>query len=315
MKTLIIGAGPLGSLYTYRLNKAGHDVTLLARNSHYEYLKDIGLNLVNEFTNKRIFEKISVTDSLEANVQYDLVIVIMRKNCIKSVIPMLSKNNLIKNILFLGNNAAGFDQYFEQLEKDKILFGFPGGGGSRIHHVAHYIDSEEPNGKRIPIIIGEADGIMKERTEQIIELFESSEIPVKFVEDIDSWLKYHAVFVNPIAGALLAAGDNYQLAKDTTLIKTYIRALKEGGSILKELGYKKSYNPKFNLIKMMPEGLTVKILQKVFNSKFAEIAMMMHVNAAKDEMIELGSEILDLKDESNIYAPHLDKIIGYISLN
>ena len=213
----------------------------------------------------------------------------------------------------MGNNAAGFDQYLKYLDKDKILIGFPGGGGSRIHHVAHYIDSEEPNGKRMPVVIGELDGKMKERTKQIIELFESSEIPVKFVEDIDSWLKYHAVFVNPIAGALIAAGDNYQLAQNTTLIKMYIKALKEGGRVLRELGHTKSYNPKFNLIKLMPEGLTVKILQKVFNSKFAEIAMMMHVNAARDEMIELGDELMTLKNKTSKSTPNLDSLIQYIN--
>jgi len=315
MKTLIIGAGPLGSLYTYRLHVAGKDVTLLARNDHYTYLKDIGLSLVNEFTNEKTNLPIKVVNSINKDEHYDLAIVIMRKNSIESILPQLSSNNNIDNILFMGNNAAGFDQYLEHLDREKILFGFPGGGGSRINHVAHYIDSEEPNGKRIPIIIGELDGIMKDRTEQIIDLLESSEIPIKFVEDFDSWLKYHAVFVNPLAGALLAAGDNYLLAKDPGLIKLYIRAIKDGTRVLKKLGYKKSYNPKLKLINMMPEGLTVKILQKVFNSKFAEVAMMMHVNAAKDEMIELGNEILDLKDSSQVNAPHLDKIIGYISLN
>ena len=89
--------------------------------------------------------------------------------------------------------------------------------------------------------------------------------------------------------------------------------MKEGGSILKELGYKKSYNPKFNLIKMMPEGLTVKILQKVFNSKFAEIAMMMHVNAARDEMIELGKELLTLKNKTSKSAPNLESLIQSIN--
>ena len=39
MKTLIIGAGPLGSLYTYLIQNGGHDVTLLARNDHFKYLK------------------------------------------------------------------------------------------------------------------------------------------------------------------------------------------------------------------------------------------------------------------------------------
>jgi len=39
MKTLIFGAGPLGSLYAHLLHKAGNDVTILARNEHYKFLK------------------------------------------------------------------------------------------------------------------------------------------------------------------------------------------------------------------------------------------------------------------------------------
>ena len=155
MKTLIIGAGPLGSLYTYLIQRGGHDVTLLARNDHFKYLKENGLNMINEFTNEKITEKINVVDELRENDFYDLVIVIMRKNKIKSIVPQLKSNKNIKIILFLGNNAAGFDEYFDHLEKEKILMGFPGGGGSRIDHVVHFIDSEKPNGSIIPIIIGD----------------------------------------------------------------------------------------------------------------------------------------------------------------
>jgi len=101
------------------------------------------------------------------------------------------------------------------LSKEKVLFGFSGGGGSRIDHIVHYVDSEKPNDKRLSITIGEIDGETRGRTSQIKHLFESSGVPVNIVEEMDSWLKYHVAFVNPIAGALLKAGDNYKLAKDT----------------------------------------------------------------------------------------------------
>ncbi len=43
MKTLIFGAGPIGSVYAYLLHKAGKDVTILARNKQYEFIKTNGL--------------------------------------------------------------------------------------------------------------------------------------------------------------------------------------------------------------------------------------------------------------------------------
>jgi 2-dehydropantoate 2-reductase len=312
MKTIIIGAGPLGSLYAVLLHQAGFDITLLARNEHYTFLKKNGVILVNEFTQEKIVEKVSVVDTLGERDTYDLAIVIMRKNSIDQLMQMISKNTSIPNFLFMGNNALGFDAYMKYLPKEKILFGFPGGGGSRIDHVVHYIDSEKPNGKRMLITLGEIGGKTQPRTEQIKHLFESSGVPVKLVDDMDGWLKYHVAFVNPIAGALLKSGDNYRLASDKKTIRTYIRAVKEGGRVLKALGYKKSYNIKFDLFYWMPEGILINILKKVFDSKFAEIAMMMHTNAAKDEMHTLGEEFKILKNNTSVKTPNLDELIGFI---
>ena len=315
MKTLIFGAGPLGSLYACLLHQAGKDVTILARNEHYTFLKENGIVLVNEFTQEKIIEKVNVVDSLSEEDSYDLVIVIIRKNHIKNVLPVLRNNKKITNILFMGNNTLGFDEYLGYLPKEKILFGFPGGGGSRINHIVHYIDTEKPNGKRLSITIGEMDGEIKERTRQIQKLFETSDVPVNIVDDMDSWLKYHVAFVNPIAGALLRAGDNYKLANDKDIIRTYLRAVKEGGRVLKALGYKKSYNVKLRLFYWLPERVLINILKQVFNSKFAEVAMMMHANAAKDEMSDLGNEFTTLKNQTSIEIPNLDELIRCIPSN
>ena len=309
MKTLIIGAGPLGSLYTYLFHKAGKDVTLLARNKHFEFLKTHGLVLVNEFSKERLVERVKVVNTLGNNDEYDLVIILMRKNSVGRLLPVLSKNKKIGNFLFMGNNGSGFEEYFNYLPAKKILFGFPGGGGSRINHIVRYVDSEKPNGKRMPVTLGEIDGKIRERTRQVQQLFESSGVPVKVVDDMDSWLKYHIAFVLPVAGALLISGDNYQLAKDKPTIRKYIYAVREAGRVLKSLGYKKSYNPKFRLFYLLPVGLVIKILSKVFDSKFSEVAMMMHVRAAKDEMAELAKAFYVLMDQSKVKTPNLDELM------
>jgi len=312
MKTLIFGAGPLGSLYACLLHGAGKDVTILARNEQYDFIKKNGIVMINEFTQKKVIEKVKVVDSLKENDNYDLVIILMRKNSLKSIFPILKNCDNIKNFLFMGNNTLGFDEYIKFLPREKVLFGFPGGGGSRIDNVVHFVDSEKPGGKRLPIVLGEIDGKTKGRTNDIRNLFESSDVPVKIVGDIDSWLKYHVAFINPISGALLKAGDNYKLATKKEIIRTYIRAVNEGGKVLRALGYKKSYNSKIILFKLFPEIILISILKQVFNSKFAEVAMMMHANAAKDEMIELGNEFRILKEKTNIKTPNIDLLLSSI---
>ena len=312
MKTLIYGAGPLGSLYACLFHKTFKNVTILARNEHYKFIKENGIVLINEFTQEKTVEKVKAIDSLSEDDAYDLAIVLMRKSSIKDILPVLSKNTRISNILFMGNNALGFEEYLKWLPKEKVLFGFPGGGGSKIDHIVHFVDSEKPLGKRLPVTMGEIDGETRYRTYQIQQLFESSGVPVKIVEKIDSWLKYHVAFVHPIAGALLKAGDNYKLAKDRDTIRIYIRAVKEGGRVLKALGYKKSYNFKLRLFYWMPEWVITNILKQVFNSKFAEVAMMKHANAAKDEIIELGNEFRTLTNQTSLKTPNLDLLISSI---
>jgi len=313
MKTLIFGAGPLGSLYAYLLHRVGNDITILARGEHYKFLKEHGVVLVNEFTREKIVEKVNVVDVLNEDDLYDLVIVLMRKNSLKSVLPVLSKNKNILNFLFMGNNTLGFDEYLNYLPKEKVLFGFPGGGGSRIDHIVLYVDTEKPKGKRIPVKIGEMDGRTRERTKQIQHMFEASDVPVDIVDDMDGWLKYHVAMVNPIAGALLKCGDNHKFANDKDTLRTYIRAVKEGGRVLKALGYNKRYPFKYNLFYWVPEGVLVNVLKQFFGSKFVEIAFMLHVNAAKDEMIELGNEFKTLTNQTSIKTPNLDELIGCIS--
>ena len=127
MKTLIIGAGPLGSLYTYLFHKSGKDVTLLARGEHYDFIEKNGLVLVNEFTGEETVAKVNVIDRLHAEDEYDLVIVLMRKNSVLKLLPELGKHKYLNHILFMGNNASGFQEYLKYLPKEKVLFGFPGG--------------------------------------------------------------------------------------------------------------------------------------------------------------------------------------------
>jgi hypothetical protein len=57
------------------------------------------------------------------------------------------------------------------------------------------------------------------------------------------------------------------------------------------------------LFYVMPTAWVIEILSKVFNSKFAEVAMMMHVRAATDEMAELAKEFYTLKKQSKVATP------------
>lgn len=316
MKTLIFGAGPLGCVYAHLLYQAGKDVTILARDKKYDSIKEHGVAVVNAFTGVRTVSRMNVVDRLEEEDAYDLVVVLIRRNKLLPVFQILRGNGNIRNILLMGNNALGFVEYLEHLPPERVLFGFPGAGGSRKDNVVYYIDSEKPDGNRIPIRIGEIDGEMKERTRRIQSLFETSGVPVEIVKDIDGWLKYHVALVIPIGNALYMHDcDNYALAKDKETVRVIVRACKEGGIVLKALGYNKRQPFKFNLFYWMPEFVTIRIFQGIFNTKYGEIGFAMHAKAAADEMRELGIEFKTLIDKTSVKTPNIDKLRGFIPQN
>ena len=313
MKTLIYGAGPLGTLYAYRLIHAGSDVTILARGQRYEWLKANGLALVDEMTGVREESSAHVVNELGPEDEYDLVIVLIRKNKLPPVLNTLAANSRIKNILFMGNNALGFKPYLDALPEAKILFGFPGAGGGLTEHVVHYADREKPAGKRRSLTIGEIDGKTRDRTLAIKSLFETAGVPVELTEDIDGWLKYHVALVSPLVNALYKHDcDNYALAKDKATLRSMLRAAKEGGRVLHALGYSKRQPFQFNLFYWLPEILSVTALQGLLGSKFAEIAFAMHARAARDEMGELTNEFQSLIQQTSVETPNINLLKGYV---
>ncbi len=308
MKILIIGAGAIGSLYGYLLHKAGMDVTMMARNSHYDFIKSNGLVLTDELSGERFTAKIKVTDTLNSSDKFDLVLVTMRKNHQKTIFPVLASNPGIRHILFIGNNVAGFDSYFNALPKEKLLFGFGRAGGGRINHVIHFVDREKISHQRMSLMLGEPDGQIKKRTREIIRILEKAEIPVRWTGNMDGWLKYHLALVLPLCGMLLKhQGDNYMLADSPKDLKFCLHAYREMGGILKQLGYQP---PSFQerLFFWIPTFMFVPVFKKILRTKFAEIAFAMHAKAAADEFAGHLAEFKQLARAVGRSTPLMDQL-------
>jgi 2-dehydropantoate 2-reductase len=309
MKTLIYGAGPLGCLYAHRLFQARKDVTILARGAQAEFIRENGVVLVDGFTGERESSRVPVVESLEPDDAYDLIVVLIRKNRLAPVFEVLGRNERVPNILFMGNNALGFDAYLEHLPAERLLFGFPSAGGGREDGVVRYVDREKPNAKRTPITIGEIDGRTRDRTDRIRDLFETSGVPVDVTPDIDGWLKYHAALVSPLVNALLEHDcDNYALARDRATLRLYVRACKEGGNVLRALGYTKRQPFKWNLFYWLPEWMTAATFCGLLSTRYAEIAYAEHAKAAGDEMNCLAEELATLAERAQVATPSIDRL-------
>lgn len=127
-------------------------------------------------------------------------------------------------------------------------------------------------------------------------------------------MKYHVALVSPLANALYKHEcDNYALAKDKATLGVMVRAAKEGGRVLKALGYTKRQPFQFNLFYWLPEILSVKAVQGLLESRFAEIAFALHTRAARDEMKGLAGEFQSLIDKTSVETPNIDTLRSFIA--
>lgn len=316
MKTLFFGAGPLGILYAHRLHESGADVTILARGATFERINSRDLSLVNGFTGEKAVPGYEVIDQLSKDDSYDLVVVLVRKNKIASVLQVLRRCPKLGNILFMGNNVLGPDAFLSGFPREKVLFGFPGAGGGWKGNSVEYVDSESPGAKRMPVRIGEIDGVERERTREIRRLFERAGVPVQTLADIDGWLKYHGAFVIPIGlGIYRHRCDLEALASDRETLLLMIRAARECGDVLRALGFTKRQPFKFNLFYWLPLRVTAGIFRRMFGSRYAEVALALHAGAARDEFGELTEDFRSLVAQTSVETPSFDRLARSVDQN
>lgn len=91
MKTLIYGAGPIGQWLALRLQKAGKDVTLLARGRTFEQLDRDGIVIIDGLTDDRMTARVPLVQSLEPDDPFDLVVVAMQRSSRNAVCPTLDE--------------------------------------------------------------------------------------------------------------------------------------------------------------------------------------------------------------------------------
>lgn len=305
MKILVFGAGIIGSVYGARLFEAKHDVTLLARGSRYNNLKTNGLTFKNCISGKQIKLNVPLVTSLKENDFYDLIIVTVRLDQLDEVISVLEKNNACNNVMFMMNIPEAITSISNELTSKNIIFGFPGIGGTYKNNVIEYIDIKQQK-----TTIGTLTGTDSILINDIRIAFESGNFDVAICNDMQSWLKTHAVFISCISAAIFKEhGSPIQLAKRRRRVKIMVQGIREGFSALKVLGLK-ILPANLNILFMkMPRWFAVWYWRKALRSKTGTLAIAPHANAAKDEMRLIAKTVLNIVHSSPLATPILDKLL------
>ncbi len=310
MKILVYGAGVLGSVYAARLQVAGNDVTLVARGQRLADIRQYGVVLEDYATGTRTTTPVNVIDKLSLEEPYDLGLVIVRKNQLDPVLEKLAAAPRIPDILFLSNNAAGPGEMIRRVGRERVLLGFPGGGGMRDGHVIRYMLSDRA---RQPTTIGELEGQVSKRLLRIAAVFESAGLPVAFSENMDAWLKTHAALISPMANAIYAAGcDRIRLAHTRDAVVLLVRAVREGLGVLQAMGVPLTPG-RYRILLWLPEPLLVWYLQRSVTSELFELGAVRHAVAARDEMEHIAGEFRFLGRVVGASTPSIDYLYSFLS--
>jgi len=304
MRVLVYGAGVLGSLYGAKLRAAGHAVTILARGHRFQFICENGIVLMDGYGEHRTEHEIPVVDRLDPNDPYDLILVFLRKHQIASILAELAASSA-PDILFMGNNVRGPDDFVDALGSERVLMGFPGAGGIIEDEVVKYIDSDEGRDATWGVTIGELDGGFTPRLERIRSLFKKASIPVELSHNIYAWVLTHAAIVLPIAHALyLVEGGTLELADRPDVLRLLIFAIREGLSVQETLGI--PVIPRsVRMYKWVPSWVTSTVMRARFSTRMAEIGIEGHALAAQDEMAALAAEYAELMRRAGIQTPAL----------
>ncbi|HBL69554.1 MAG TPA: ketopantoate reductase family protein, partial [Firmicutes bacterium] len=130
MRILVYGAGVIGSIFAGKLAASRQDVTVLARGKRFEELRSNGIELSAHGVHRNEIIPVNVIDHLEPDDLFDYIIVAMQRTQVDSVLPILSQN-CSRNIVFVVNTAAGYDQWVQAVGRERLMLGFPSAGGER----------------------------------------------------------------------------------------------------------------------------------------------------------------------------------------
>jgi 2-dehydropantoate 2-reductase len=307
-RILVIGAGVNGSICAVGLYRAGFDVTLLARGNRYDEIVDQGVIIEDPFKNTRSVTRLPAIKTLDPEDSYDYILVIVRKNQVSDLLPVLARNRS-PNIVFMVNNPSGPGEFTNALGEERVLLGFVFGAGKRDGSVIRAIGGVGGSMGATPF--GELDGRITPRLNRLIGIFLQAGFGARASTDISDYLATHAALVAPVAHLIIKHGcNNYSLARSRSDLGLLVDALRETIDVLRAAGFRLEPPRTATLIRAIPKFVLVAVMQVLFATRFAEVGAAWHCSQAPDEMQQLGMELLALVEKSGLPAPAIRKLFA-----
>ena len=290
MKVVIVGAGALGRVYGGFLAEAGNEVYFLdVFQEHVDTINRDGL-WIEGTSGDRYIKNIKATSNPEEVGVVDLAIVFV-KSTITDIAIQQNKAVIGENtvVLTLQNGLRNIEKLETVVKKEQIIAGTTSHGANllgpgRIKHAGHGDTT-----------IGELDGAITERIENIAKVFKDAKLdPVKVSDNVMGliWDKLLSnVGINPMTA--LTGLKNGEILDHEESDWITVEAVKEGARVADAIGIKLNFED------------PVEHFKEVSRNTGENISSMLSdtMNKRKTEIDNINGAIVKLGEEHGIDTP------------
>ena len=284
MKILIYGAGVVGCTYGWQLSNAGCDVTVLVRKGQKEVIQKDGIQIIcSDFRGKA------------------------RKD-----IDVIFKPTGKANIVFFQNNWDVFTEIDKYLKAEQYFFAFPFmvGGGKENKSIHCAISGLKYSNTPL----GEKDGRITPRVEKFSIILDKANLKPAISNQILVWIITHYAVAAGLSAGIMSARSASKFIKNTAIIKTAMKAIREGLAICKRMGI----NPKTekaNRLYLLPLFISVPIAKKIYSNEALQLMFEGHINHSPTEIRQMIDDIINSGKIYGVDTPNLSQLKKHISSN
>ena len=307
MKTLIVGAGIIGTIYGWAFAEAGHEVTHLVRLGKASKFKDgfeIDMYDVRK-GHKRDFighYPIHVTESISPSDGYELVIVPTKHyhllDVLKSIVPQTGN----ADFFLLTQNWNGTEELDVILPQSRYVFGDAKAGGK--------FEGNKLIATIASVDVGQVNGRQDACLDKVVELCKSAQVGVTVHENILHYLWVQYAITGGLWPALVKAGSFEAVLDNRQIGEQGLRAAREALEVTSRRGVDLSKYPETKMymgnssIGMWVASITIKAM-----FRYNKLVQRSSAHGLEDieEIKEFYYDLLNMGRKLNVAMPALSR--------